>query len=81
MVFVEFYVGRKVMFHFVGLNLPEVLADTNGGTQFGFQKLDRYRVVSREHVETLNLQYFEDGVASVQNGVSKSYLLGNPMKT
>jgi hypothetical protein len=86
MVFVQFTtangstvgsVGEKR--YFVGKDWPSVFADTKGGTEFGFTKLENRRMVTEEEarkgVDEKNLRFLEDGIKSVQSGTSDSYLI------
>lgn len=63
--------------YFVGVSEEAILADTANGTQFGGRK---YRpggeVISRDVVEKLDLEYFEEGVREVEEYGVESFLLG-----
>ncbi|MFH0873788.1 MAG: hypothetical protein V1846_03025 [Candidatus Komeilibacteria bacterium] len=78
MIFVEFTpketspMRRK--YFFVGASLEDVLADTSGGTEFGFVTFASHREISEEEARSLKLGYLDKGIQAVKNGC-KSYML------
>lgn len=82
MVFVEFvssnypYVGAK--HHFIGASLGDVLAETDGGKEFGFAKFSSHRVTTEEEARNLGLGYLEQGIIAVLEGGCKSYKFCTP---
>jgi hypothetical protein len=83
MVYVEFTLnpaqGSTVSKdYFVGKTLQDVLNDTNGGTEFGGRTYESYRTISAEDAIVLDLGFLKDGVRSIQDGTSVSYMLDRP---
>ena len=80
MVFIEFVStdkSRTNKHYFVGATVEDVLADTKGGKEFGFWNFSSRREITAGHARALNFEYFNDGVSAVEEGRSKSYLLGS----
>lgn len=64
--------------YFVGTSLGDVLADTDNGKRFGFGYFSSHRKITTKRARALQLEYLEEGISSVQEGVCKSFYLGTP---
>ena len=81
MTFIEFvsadYPSPGATHHFVGKDLSNIFADTNGGTEFGFATFSSHREIEEREARELNLGFLEQGIAAVQRGC-KSFKLKTP---
>ena len=81
MTFVEFVSSDHPLpgakHYFVGANLDEILADTNGGKKFGEATFSSYREITEEEARILKVRCLEGGISAVQHGC-KSYVLWPP---
>jgi len=77
-VFVEFEsdFSNNEKEYFVGASLEDVLADTNGGTEFGSANYLFYRPISLRKARVLGLEFFDYGLNLVREGRVKSFKIG-----
>ena len=84
MIFIEFIstddsFPRGGKHYFVGASLAEVLADTKGGTEFGFTKFTSRRVITEEEeARSINLGFLEEGIKAVSTKGCPSFKLATP---
>jgi len=64
--------------YFIGASLDDILADTDGGTEFGFAHFESHRQVDLTEAEGIGFKYYQDGLRAVREGC-KSYWLGLPV--
>ncbi len=81
MVFVEFVSLHSPSWgarhYFVGASLKAVLADTDGGKEFGSIKFISHRLITLEDARLLGLGYLDEGIYWVKQGC-KSFKLATP---
>ena len=70
MVFVEFVAKKHprpgALHHFIGPSLDDVLAVTNGGTQFSIVEFVSYRKITAREARRLKLQPLEEAISAIR---------------